>query len=262
MGQTSEISWTDATWNPAIGCTKISEECAMCYMMRDMGGRFKMEVNGTVTRTSPQTFNSPLKWQNKGIKSPDGRPLKVFTASLTDVFHPAIDPYRMEIWGIVEKCPDLQFQFLTKRPERFEESSIPLINNIWLGVSIGLNKHGKRVELLCETNAKIRFLSIEPLLGPVELDGFFRSYPDGIHWVIIGGESGNDTGKWRYRPCELEWYMEIIETCDRHGVPVFVKQLGTYLAKKWNLKDRHGRDIDEFPNPLKRREFPKSYQNG
>ena len=155
MAIKSKIQWTDATWNPAIGCSKISKGCLNCYMMRDMGGRFKRDVNGTVTRTTPPTFKRPLKWQKQGLKAPDGSPLKVFTSSLTDIFHPAIDPYRNEIWKIIEQCPNLIFQILTKRieryktvfPERYFENGLP--KNVWLGVSAENQKaYDERVHLL------------------------------------------------------------------------------------------------------------------
>ena len=259
MGVISKIEWTDATWNVAIGCTKVSPGCKFCYMMRDMGGRFKKDVNGTVTRTSKQTFNQPLKWQKKGITSGDGSPLKVFTSSLTDVWHESIDTYRNEIWDIIEQCPDLIFQVLTKRAERIADHipSCGLPYNVWTGVSVESQEQIERAKILCETlGLTTRFLSLEPLIGPVDLSYVFKYYPGKINWVIVGGESGNETGKFSYRKSEYEWYLDIIECCDKYNIPVFLKQVGTHLAKKWHYQDKHGRDRNEWPAILDRRDFP------
>lgn len=154
MGVISTIQWTDSTWNVAVGCTKVSPGCKNCYMMRDFEGRFgRADVNGTVTRTKPATFNAPLKWQKQGLRCIDGRPLKVFTSSLTDIFHPAIDSYRHEIWDIIKQCPGLVFQILTKRSERILECLPPdwgpdNYSHVWLGVSVESQQYLYRVEEL------------------------------------------------------------------------------------------------------------------
>jgi len=256
MSQKSAIQWTDATWNVARGCTKVDEDCKYCYMYRD-------SMNNTrynplqVVRTKT-VFDLPLK-----LKEPS----KIFTCSLTDFFHEAIDGYRDDAWNIIRKCPEHTFQILTKRPERITACTPPDLlqaDNIWFGTSVGSMEGYDRILHLIEVNCKTRFLSLEPLHGPMNLypllslTNEIRTNKPGsaIDWVIVGGESGNDTGKYRYRPCELEWIQSIAAECIRHRVPVFVKQMGTYLAKQLKMSDRHGGNIDEFPEHLKIREFP------
>ncbi|MCB0595470.1 MAG: DUF5131 family protein [Phaeodactylibacter sp.] len=257
----SAIQWTDATWNVAVGCTKVSPGCKYCYMMRDFEGRYgRSDVNGTVTRTKPGTFNAPLKWQKQGLRCVDGSPLKVFTSSLTDVFHPDIDEYRHEIWEIIRQCPDLIFQILTKRPERIIEH-LPQdwghgYENVWLGVSVESQAQMLRLEELLMINCAVRFASFEPLIDCIQLSEWYAPIK-ALRWAIIGGESGNDTGKYRYRPCKIEWLEELADELEWYGVPVFVKQFGTHLAKQLGMKSRHGGDISEFPEHLRLRQFPR-----
>jgi len=177
MALNSHIQWTDATWNVAIGCSKVSEGCKFCYMMRDFGeGSFKgggrkdengeqIPVNGTVTRTKPSTFNKPLVWQRQGKTCVDGSPLKVFTSSLTDVFHKQIDSYRDEIWDIIRQCPDLIFQILTKRPERIADH-LPDDwgdgwDNVWIGCTIENQKNIDRLAWFETFSAKVKFVSFD-----------------------------------------------------------------------------------------------------
>lgn len=250
----SNIQWTDHTWNIARGCTKVDEDCKFCYMYRDSMNATRYEPN-EVVRTKT-VFNTPLK-----IKEPS----KIFTSSLTDVFHPAIDSYRAEMWEIIRACPHHTFQILTKRPERLAQC-LPKdwgtlgYPNVWLGTSIGHEGAKDRVDQLCQHLATVRFLSLEPLWDDVG-DIIPIDYSDGspcVDWVIVGGESGNDRGKYKYRECKLEWIQSIIGQCRSAGVPVFVKQLGTHLAKQLKLSDRHGGDIEEWPEHLRIREFPKT----
>lgn len=271
MGANSKIGWTDATWNVAIGCDKVSEECKFCYMMRDMGGRWNKDVNGVVTRTKPSTFRKPLSWQRQGMKSRNGRKLKVFVSSLTDLFHPEIDSYRDEVWEIIRSCPDLVFQILTKRPERIadnlpEDWGDSGYENVWLGTSIGMQKHLHRMVTLSEIPAKNRFISAEPLIGSIcfvsEGEAFSK-----IDWVIVGGESGNESGLYTYRPCRNIWIQGVMADCLIQKKPIFMKQLGTYLSKKHSLKSRHGTDIEEWPEEIigtswanqNLKAFPESY---
>lgn len=277
MGKDSNIQWTDATWNVARGCEKVSEECKYCYMMRDSLGDTRYQSTQVVKTKGVFTF--PLKYKLKESNCRPGRPL-IFTSSLTDVFHVDIDPFRHEIWDIIRKCPHLIFQILTKRPERITECLPPDWGtgweNVWLGTSVGLQKNLTKLRDLLTVPAKIRFISMEPLLGPVDLGDWYFKSADGsypfrgllssertrlihlVDWVIIGGESGNNSGKWLYRPCELEWIESIVDQCKAAKVPVFVKQMGTHLAKKLNLSDRHGGDITEFPKHLQIRQFPNT----
>lgn len=248
MSAKSKIQWTDATWNIARGCTKVDSDCKFCYMYRESldGTRYEpMEV----TRTK-SVFNLPLK-----LKEPS----KIFTCSLTDFFHEAIDEYRNEAWDIIRRCPQHTFQILTKRPERIMDH-LPEDwgdgwDNVWLGTSIGSYLAMDRFFKLAEVPAKTKFISFEPLHEKIIM-GIPEWYASKVQWVIIGGESGNDTGKYRYRPCELQWIEEIARQFSSCGVPVFIKQLGTHLSKQMGLKNRHGGDIDEWPSHLQIREFP------
>ena len=251
MGQKSNIQWTDATWNIARGCTKVDEDCKFCYMYRDSFDSSRYNPL-EVVRTKA-VFNLPLK-----LKEPS----KIFTSSLTDVFHPAIDSYRHEMWDIIRKCPQHIFQILTKRPERIAEH-LPEDwgegwNNVWLGTSCGSDKGQSRIYDLLKVTTKTRFISFEPLWQRINMY-FDISELLQLNWVIIGGESGNETGKYRYRPCELEWIEEIVNEFKGVGSAVFVKQLGTHLAKQLKMSDRHGGNIYEFPEHLRIREFPKQY---
>ncbi len=250
MGATTNIQWTDVSWNIARGCTKVDEDCKFCYMYRDSfdSTRYNpLEVVRTKT-----VFDLPLK-----IKEPS----KIFTCSLTDFFHPAIDPYRDEAWKIIQQCPDHTFQILTKRPERILES-LPSdlgegYQNCWMGTSVGGNKGMSRIIDLLKVPTRVRFVSFEPLWERLQIRGLSEERMKGIHWGIIGGESGNNTGKYRYRPCKVEWMEEIAESIKGVSNAVFVKQMGTHLAKELKMSDRHGSNIDEFPLSLQIREFPK-----
>lgn len=254
MGNNSSIQWTDHTWNIARGCSKVDADCKFCYMYRQSlnGTRYKPDQ---VIRTKT-VFNLPLT-----IKEPS----KIFTCSLTDFFHEDIDSYRNEAWDIIRKCPHHIFQILTKRPERIPDC-LPKdwengYDNVIFGTSIGHQQAMYRAsEMICQTarafvKLKKIFLSFEPLHGPIT-DLRVLKYFD---WVIVGGESGNENGKYRYRPCELVWIRDIVAECKKNNVPVFVKQLGTHLAKQMGLKDRHGGDMDEWPEDLRIREFPRLY---
>jgi protein gp37 len=255
MANKSAIQWTDATWNIARGCTKVDADCKFCYMYRD-GERFKYDAKDIVrTKT---VFNLPLT-----LKVPS----KIFTCSLTDFFHEAIDSYRHEAWDIIRKCPQHTFQILTKRPERIMQH-LPdywqeIKGRVWLGTSVGSMAGIQRLsDLIAPIQTGVKFLSLEPLRGKIILPlGEFvdmgHKVGDLIDWVIVGGESGNETGKYGYRPCDLEWIESIVAQCKQYDIPVFVKQMGTHLSKVMGMSDRHGGDINEFPEHLRIREFPK-----
>lgn len=262
MSDSSKIQWTDATWNPWHGCHKVSAGCKYCYMFRD---KTIYGQDGNVVLKSKTKFTDPLKWKE---------PKLIFTCSWSDWFIEEADGWRGEAWKIIKDTPQHTYQILTKRPERIKDH-LPAdwgkgYPNVWLGVSVEDQKAAdERIPHLCSVNAWIRFLSMEPLLGPVNI-GLFGTAPHDwnrgyvplyglINWVIIGGESGNDNGEWLYRPCDLEWMHQIITECYRSGVPVFVKQMGTYLSKQLKLKDRHGGKFEEFPDHLKIRNYPNEY---
>jgi protein gp37 len=250
--ENSKIQWTDHTWNVAVGCTKVDEDCKYCYMYRDSLDSKRFDPK--VVRKTSTVFNMPLKKKE---------PARIFTSSYTDFFHEDIDSFRDEAWDIIRKCPQHTFQILTKRPDRIIEH-LPefwqeINGHVWLGTSIGSNAGLSRLmELVYPSKPmwlpRVSFLSLEPLYGELELPQKELSH---MQWVIVGGESGNDVGKYRYRECKLEWIESIVNQCKEIGVPVFVKQLGTHLAKKLKLKDRHGGNIDEWPKHLQIRQFPK-----
>lgn len=246
MAVSSSIQWTDATWNIAVGCRKVDSDCKYCYMYRDSfnGKRYDPKA----IRKTTSVFNLPLK-----IKKPS----KIFTCSLTDFFLPEIDDFREEAWAIMRACPEHTFQILTKRPDRIEEC-LPSdwgsgYENVWLGTSVGSNGGLHRIGSLAWISAAVKFISFEPLHENLNL----QNQPMGcFDWAIIGGESGHETGKYRYRECKLDWIRGIKNTCEMSGVSVFVKQMGTFLAKEMNMSDKHGGNIDEFPIDLQVRNFP------
>lgn len=252
----SNIQWTHHTWNIARGCSKVDEDCKYCYMYRDSlkGTRY----NPKVVQQTKTVFNAPLK-----IKEP----ALFFVSSLTDVFHPDCDSFRQQMWDIIRQCPQHIFQILTKRPQRITKDTLPPdwgngYANVWMGTSVGSQQGTYRVaEMIMRTMPPTRlnniFLSLEPLHSPLQIDSSLLKY---FGWVIIGGESGNDVGQYRYRPCQVEWIESLVADCKAHNIPVFVKQLGTHLAKQYKLRDRTCSNMDEWPTELehlKIREFPE-----
>lgn len=249
MGEQSKIQWTDATVNFWTGCIKVSDGCKFCYMYRDKE-RYGQDPR-KVVRTRPHTFNAALKWPE---------PKKIFTNSWSDFFIEEADAWREDAWNIIRRTPQHQWQILTKRPERIV-ACLPNdwgegYPNVWLGVSVENDENRWRIGMLRKIPAKIRFISVEPILNPFRL----KDRLEGIHWVIIGGESGNDQGKYRYRPSQVFWYSDLVRDCLQAEVAVFVKQLGTHLAKELSLDDRHGGNIEEWPEVLQIRQFPPEGQ--
>lgn len=290
MGKQTNIAWTHKTWNPHKGCRKVSEECKYCYMYREMDRYKPKDPNlvkpshdpRIVQRTKSSTFYAPLNWAKNPEKHDAPFGTLIFTCSWSDFFIEEADAWRDEIWDIIRQTPQFTYQILTKRPERIK-NCLPKDwgdgwDNVWLGVSVGMQKQLPRVGILNSVPAKLRFVSIEPLLESMSIFSSFGSpfLPDwmvqvyynrendlpspvrnsGIHWVILGGESGNQSGKYHYRPCELEWLNRIVGNCQDINIPVFVKQLGTHLQKELGLKARHGTDINEFPESLQLQQFP------
>ena len=250
MGEKSKIQWTEATWNPWHGCKKVSPGCKYCYMFRD---KERYGQDPTNVMRSKGKFNEPKKWPE---------PKLIFTCSWSDWFIEDADGWRDEAWAIIKATPQHTYQILTKRPERIKDH-LPAdwgegYPNVWLGVSIESDDQRHRMAELADIPAVVRFISAEPLIGYLDLanDGVVNSviFERDIHWLIIGGESGNETGKYRYRPCEMEWIQELVEGAKQYAVPVFVKQLGTYLAKKLGLSERHGGNTGQWPM-----EMPKIY---
>ncbi len=239
MGNQTRIEWTDASWNPVTGCTKISAGCDNCYAER-LTERFK-NVKGHVFENG---FSLTLRWER--LEQPIGwkRPRMIFVNSISDLFHKHI-PYNFidHVFDTMEKSHWHTFQVLTKRTskmqkyikKRYQDRRVP--RNIWLGASVEDANQLTRVQHLRETPASIRFLSLEPLLGAVSDISF-----EGIHWVIVGGESGP-----KARIMKPEWPREIRDICVNKEVPFFFKQWG---GKKENSKSRllDGEKWDEMPD--------------
>lgn len=223
MGEKTGIQWTDSSWNPWMGCRKVSPACAHCYMFREMR-QYGRDPN-IVVRAKPATFNLPLKWKE---------PKRIFTCSWSDFFIEEADQWREQAYRIMNFRPQHTYQILTKRPERAKIADWP--ERTWIGVSVENNRFYSRIETLQHIDCGVRFLSIEPLLGPM---------PDlpleGIHWVIVGGESGPG-----FRPLNLDWVRDIRDACVERGVPFFFKQKSAIRPKTLDrLLD--GREWNEFP---------------
>lgn len=220
MGVTTGIGWTQATWNPWRGCTRVSPGCARCYMFREQE-RYGRDPS-VVVRCSPSTFNSPIRWSN----APNG-PRLVFTCSWSDFFHKAADAWRPEAWEIIRQTPKLTYQVLTKRPERIEGHLPPDWGtgypNVWLGVSGETLTHAlDRGLLLSHFAAKVRFLSAEPWLeNGRHHSADWLALVSLFDWIIIGGESGPSC-----RPFDLASATALKDAAVLSDVPVFVKQLG------------------------------------
>jgi protein gp37 len=228
MAETTGIEWTDATWNPWIGCHKVSPACAHCYAEREMT-RYGRDFNA-VTRTKDATFYAPLKWKE---------PRKIFTCSWSDFFIEEADVWREEAWNVVLDTPQHTYQILTKRPQRIVSGKLPTWpSHIWLGVSVETTRQYWRIDRVREIPARIRFLSMEPLLAETH-----NTNLTGIHWVIVGTESGPEA-----RPTDLNWIRRIRDKCKDEDIAFFVKQL-----------TRHGIKIpyESWPEDLRVREFPK-----
>jgi protein gp37 len=234
MSDRSAIEWTDATWNPVRGCTKISPGCKHCYA-ETFAERFRGVPGhpfeqGFDLRLIPEALELPLKWRR-------GR--RVFVNSMSDLFHERVpDSFIESVFQVIADAPQHQFQILTKRATRladfFQDREAP--PNAWLGVSIENAKYISRVDDLRRARASVRFLSIEPLLGPIH-----NLELSEIHWVIVGGESG-----WHARPVEAEWVRVIRDICLQSGVAFFFKQWGgTRKARAGRILD--GRTWDEMP---------------
>jgi len=220
MATQSSIEWTESTWNPVSGCTKVSAGCLHCYAER-MARRLKAMgqaryKNGFKVTLHPEALKEPYAWK---------KPRVVFVNSMSDLFHKEIPAdFIQRVFKTMNENPHHTFQTLTKRSERLRELA-PILRwseNIWMGVTVEDNDNVGRIDDLRTVPAAVRFLSMEPLLGPVpELE------LDGIDWVIVGGESGPGA-----RPMREEWVLSVKEQCETAGVPFFFKQWGGVNKKK------------------------------
>ncbi|MCC5934807.1 MAG: phage Gp37/Gp68 family protein [Balneolales bacterium] len=232
----SSIEWTELTWNPVTGCTKVSQGCKFCYAevmskrLQAMGlDKYK---NGFKVTIHPETLDEPYKWKKSRV---------VFVNSMSDLFHPQVPvKFIQEVFHVMNENRHHVFQVLTKRPELvLEYDQKGLLNwsdNIWMGTSVEDERVMERIEILQKTKAKTKFLSCEPLIGPL------RGMPlAGMDWVIVGGESGH-----RPRPMKPEWVIDIKEQCEKAGVAFFFKQWGGRNKKK-NGRELLDQTWDELP---------------
>jgi len=237
MATISSIEWTEMTWNPVTGCTKVSQGCKNCYAERmtkrltAMGSdRYR---NGFRVTLHPDSLDAPRKWKQGRV---------VFVNSMSDLFHNDIPlPYIQRVFDTMRDCSHHTFQVLTKRSERLAElsSSLPWPDNVWMGVSVEDSRVMHRVADLQKVPSTLRFLSLEPLIGPLD------DIPlKGIHWVIVGGESGP-----RARPMKKEWVSSILRQCRSARVPFFFKQWGG-IRKDLTGRTLNGRIYDEMPGGL------------
>jgi protein gp37 len=261
MAEKSKIEWTDSTWNPVRGCTKVSPGCKHCYAetfaKRFRGVKGHPFEQGFELRLVPEKLNEPLKWRN---------PKKIFVNSMSDLFHVGVpDEYILQVCQVMVKARHHHYQVLTKRPDRMKDllsrpefKEAAQSEHIWWGVSVDDRKYGlPRIDELRATPVRNRMLSCEPLLE--DLGRFDLA---DIHWVIVGGESGGNA-----RELDIQWVDSIIQQCHAVGVPVFTKQLGAkpvgpdgpfrIIGQDGKL-DRKGKSIEAWPAQLQVREFPPS----
>lgn len=249
----SRIEWTDATWNPVVGCTIVTAGCTHCYAM-EMARRLEAmgigKYAGLTRKTGKRTvWNGVVREDRDALAIPSKwkRPRKIFVNSMSDLFHEKVsDAFVADVWSVMRDTPQHNYQILTKRPERMARfvSSVPyILPNVWLGTSVEDATTTGRIDDLRDVPAAIRFISFEPLIGAagkVDLTG--------IHWAIVGGESGKSA-----RPIREEWIDEIHTQCQQSDTAFFFKQWGTWgkdnkrRSKKANGREYRGRTWDEMP---------------
>jgi protein gp37 len=234
MATRSSIEWTESTWNPVTGCSKISPGCKRCYAERmalrlQAMGQHRYRDGFAVT-LQPDAVEEPLRWR---------KPRIVFVNSMSDLFHEGVpDSFIERVFETMERASWHVFQVLTKRSDRVRALAdrLPWPENVWMGVSVESAAYVERVNDLVQVPASVRFLSVEPLLGPIP------GLPlEGIHWVIVGGESGPGA-----RPMQPSWVKEIRSACRRARVPFFFKQWGG-VNKKRTGRELDGRTWDAMP---------------
>ena len=234
MGDKSSIEWTDATWNPVTGCTKISPGCKNCYAERLATRLHAMRnaryANGFEITLHADVLELPLHWKN---------PRKVFVNSMSDLFHEDVpDRFIRKVFEVMARAHWHIFQILTKRSERLLHlaPSLPWPRNVWQGVSVENDSYTWRIQHLIQVPAAVRFISVEPLLGPI------KTLPlKGVSWVIVGGESGPG-----YRGIHVSWVRQIRDQCLRARVPFFFKQWGGRTPKSGG-RELDGKHWNEYP---------------
>ncbi len=234
MSQKTKIEWTESTWNPISGCTKISRGCDNCYAEKMA---YRLQAMGTKgyenafeVTLHPEALEKPLKLK---------KPQMIFVNSMSDIFHDKVpDEFIFQIFDVMNRAHWHTFQVLTKRPKRLESLNAKLkwSENIWMGVSIESNDYIKRADSLRKCDAKTKFFSIEPLIDSVDKLDY-----TGIDWVIVGGESGFGA-----REVKKEWVVDVQQKCERHDIPFFFKQWGG-VNKKANGRRLDGKIYDGLP---------------
>lgn len=277
----TSIEWTEATWNPVTGCDRVSEGCDHCYALalarrlKAMGNP-RYQRDGDLLRSGPgfgltvhwDKLEEPLRWR---------KPRLVFVNSMSDLFHPLVPLEAIcQILLVIEKAREHTFQVLTKRPGRMASVLARIrpepLPNLWLGTSVENQRWAEvRIPALLRTPAAVRFLSCEPLLGPIDLGRWLPERCNecyeagcdatelscacechrGLNWVIVGGESGPGA-----RPLELDWVRDLAAQCWASGVPLFVKQLGSAWARRVGARHPKGGDPAEWPKNLRVRQWP------
>jgi len=250
----TQIEWTDATWNPVAGCSIVSAGCTHCYAM-EMARRLEaMGVDkyaGLTRKTGKRTvWNGTVREDYSALAIPRRwrKARKIFVNSMSDLFHEGVsEAFIIEVWRVMRETPHHNYQILTKRPDRMaailSTAISDVLPNVWLGTSIEDADAVLRIDSLRAVPAAIRFLSFEPLIGPVGTVDL-----NGIDWAIVGGESGRSA-----RPIKEEWIDDIHRQCARHGTAFFFKQWGTWgkdnkkRSKKANGREYRGRTWDEMP---------------
>lgn len=230
----SSIEWTEMTWNPTTGCNKVSAGCKFCYAevmskrLQAMG--IEKYADGFKVRVHPEALNIPYTWKSSKV---------VFVNSMSDLFHKDIPlDFVKQVFRVMNDNPQHVFQVLTKRADKLLElhKEFRWTHNIWMGVSVENQKVEHRIDLLRKTRAKVKFLSLEPLIGPLPSLNLKK-----IDWVIVGGESGH-----RPRPMDSDWVLDIQEQCENAGVAFFFKQWGG-RNKKASGRLLNGRVYNEMP---------------
>ena len=228
MSEHSVIGWTDATWNPVTGCSRVSPGCEHCYaetLSLRMGWSKKPWTAQNApynVKTHSDRLDAPLRWRT---------PRRVFVNSMSDLFHPLVpDEFIADVFARIISTPRHTYQILTKRPDRMRQWCFPV--NAWAGVSAEDQRRAdERIPVLLETPAAVRFVSFEPLLERIEFAEYARTGK--LHWAITGGETGKD-----YREADPDWTANIVATCDQYGIAPFVKQdSGPRPGKQGRLSD-------------------------
>ena len=238
MATQSSIEWTESTWNPLTGCTKVSPGCKNCYAER-LAARLQAMGqlnyrNGFELTLHRHVIDAPLRWR---------KPQRIFVNSMSDLFQDGVPiDFILEVFSVMRQASWHQFQVLTKRSARLDalDHAIAWPANVWMGVSVENQDYAFRIDELRRTHAAVKFLSLEPLLGPL-----MNLNLEGIDWVIVGGESGPGS-----RPMKKEWVTQIRDQCRRNNVPFFFKQWGG-VNKKRAGRRLEGRTWSQYPDTPK-----------